>query len=581
MKFKLFSQIVILVLVLGTAACGKPQDVPQKAAPTLPAATSLPATQVPATQVPAPTVKPAGPQLGDVLRNEPGGFSVASIPGYTVLNDGESMMLVAPDGDPSRGPAVLIGGMLEPALEGMSLPDVAALLAGDMAFTQSPVVEVTTAGGVPGITRDLLGVAENEGTQGKLAVLRPNATQVVMLMGVAPLERWPELLPYFDALWASVETFAPSSAAVQPAAPALSLPAGYDLFTQVAVMGKLEPALALLGQPAQTLKEHGYRGQMLQSVIYRFNTGGAAIEVIANPAGDVVYKAFKSSVSGSLPDPALLEQVQPGMSLTEVQAVLGSGYLLSEFVDARDTTRRFSVQAWPGQSGQGQLAVMFLNGAAVKKVFDQPGLAPAPDSDASLPRIPLLLAPATNSFATSVLGNADYAKYLTIPLDSTLEQVKAVFGEPASQTESPASAAIKSITYNYNGNPGQFSFKIKVPDAAVLLLPEKDNLLISKSANRLNEVSDLRKRHVQQVKKGMTLAEIEQILGGPGRVAEQYYNDAGQVVNVYAWSGTQYSTTVKAVFIEGSPTANRIDSSASDERYELDSLYEDYILILP
>ena len=57
MKFKLFSQIVILVLVLGTAACGKPQDVPQKAAPTLPVVTEPPPfTPPPTEQAPQPNL---------------------------------------------------------------------------------------------------------------------------------------------------------------------------------------------------------------------------------------------------------------------------------------------------------------------------------------------------------------------------------------------------------------------------------------------------------------------------------------------------------------------------------------------
>ena len=179
------------------------------------------------------------------------------------------------------------------------------------------------------------------------------------------------------------------------------------------------------------------------------------------------------------------------------------------------------------------------------------------------------------------MGNAEYNKYLSIPLDATLAEIKAVFGEPTRQSESPAGAAIKSITYVYSGASAEITFKIKVPDAAGLLLTDKDNLLIAKTIYRLNEVSNLRKRHVMQVRKGMELSEIEKIMGGPGRIGELLYNDAGQVQTVYAWTGTEHSTTVQAVFVEGSPYAIQINSSASDDRYELDSLYEDYIFILP
>lgn len=575
MKSRFVLILVVFVLLLSTAACGKttPQvSLPEKTAPTVPLSTAAPApTSLPPTAV--PPAKPAGPKMGPAQRSDPGGYEIETIPGYTVMSDSGSTMLVAADGDPSRGPAVLTAGMVEPTLAGMSIADVAAMLAGDMAFTQTEPVDVTTASGVKGITKDLSGIAENDGTQGRLAVLMPTSTQVVMMMAVAPIERWGELEPYFNAMLVSIKTFAPAAAA-------LSLPDGYEEYKQVALLGKMEPVLALLGQPVQTLKEHAYRGQMLQSSLYRFRYADSTIEVVANASGDVVSKTYKTLVTGSLPAPAKLEQVQPGMSLSAVEEILGNGYLLTQFVDAKDTTKQYSVYAWPG-TNQGQLAVMFLGDAVVKKVYDQPGVDPAPDADTSMPRIPLMLAAATNSYATSVLGNAEYNKYLGIPLDATLEQIKAVFGEPARQSESPASAAIKSITYTYVGASGELTFKIKVPDAAVVLLPGKDNLLIAKTISRLNEVSNLRKRHVMQVKKGMELAEIEKILGGPGRIGELRYNDAGKVQTVYAWTGTQYSTTVQAVFVEGSPNAVQINSSASDDRYELDSLYEDYIFILP
>ncbi len=584
MKSRFVLILVVFILLMSAAACGKatPQvSLPEKTAPTVPLSTAKPApTSVPPTAV--PPAQPAGPKMDVAQRSDPGGFEIETIPGYTVMSDSGTTMLVAPDGDPSRGPAVLAAGMVEPALEGMSIADVAVMLAGDMAFTQTEPTDVTTVSGVKGVTKDLLGIAENDGTKGKLAVLMPTPTQVVMLMAVAPIERWGELEPYFNAMLASIKTFAPVAAALPTPAPAasLSLPDGYEQYLQVTLLGKMEPVMALLGQPTQTLKEHAYRGQMLQSSLYRFRYANSTIEVVANASGDVVSKTYKSLVSGSLPAPAKLEQVQPGMSLSAVEDILGSGYLLTQFVDAKDTTQQYSVYAWPG-SGDGQLAVMFLADAVVKKVYDQPGIEPAPDADTTMPRIPLMLSAATNSYTTSVLGNAEYNKYLTIPLDATLDQVKAVFGEPTSQSESPASAAIKSITYAYTGASGELTFKIKVPDAAVVLLPDKDNLLISKTISHLNEVSNLRKRHVMQVKKGMTLSEIETILGGPGRIGELRYNDAGKVLTVYAWTGTQYSTTVKAVFVEGNPNTIQINSSASDDRYELDCLYEDYIFILP
>ena len=79
----------------------------------------------------------------------------------------------------------------------------------------------------------------------------------------------------------------------------------------------------------------------------------------------------------------------------------------------------------------------------------------------------------------------------------------------------------------------------------------------------------------------MSLEQITRIMGGEGRIYENKYDDNGQELISYIWAGTQYSSTVSAVFKAGETTAMTINSSAQDDRYELNSRYEDYILILP
>ncbi len=109
---------------------------------------------------------------------------------------------------------------------------------------------------------------------------------------------------------------------------------------------------------------------------------------------------------------------------------------------------------------------------------------------------------------------------------------------------------------------------------------DKDGQLIHKYASYLKEDSNLRTRHICRLKE-LSLEQITRIMGGEGRIYENKYDDNGQELINYIWSRHAVFSTVSAVFKAGETTAMTINSSAQDDRYELNSRYKDYILILP
>ncbi|HNR46440.1 MAG TPA: hypothetical protein PKO03_05180 [Anaerolineaceae bacterium] len=570
MKTKLVFLAIILVLAVSLTGCGK-TAVP----------TDAPAAQV--TEAPAATPVPNGPALGDPIRNEAGGYAFRPIPDYSIETDGAAVMLLAPDGSLDRGPAIMLMGSNGEFLNGLTAADVLTQFVGEMPFDMG-AVEALSLQGVGGTTAELTGKSESQGLLGRAAVLMPTSDQALLMIGVAPADRWEALAPYFEAVLNSIAFFEPNAAAGQTPVEAgeLSLPTGYEEYLAIELLSPVQDVITRLGEPTQTLSGHPYREYMLQSTIYRFQYADATIEVIANPGGQVVYKALKSIPEGRLPTTDQQAQVQPGMTLSEVEGALGEGYLFTAYVSAQDTSKQYAVYAWPGSTGEGQFAVMLLGDSVIKTLLDVPGIEPAADNDTTHPRVAQLLTPPTNSYESVVMANPDYVKFVNLPLGSTLDEIKAVFGEPARETVSPDGAAIKYITYIYNSaTAGEFGFKIKQADPNGLLLQDKDGQLIHKYASYLKEDSDMRTRHVLQVKKDLTLEEIARIMGGEGRIYEEKYDDTGVIITTYFWFGTQYSTGVSALFREGEMTAYQINSSAQDDRYELDTMYEDYVLILP
>ena len=567
MKSRQFILYLALIFTILLAACGK------TAVPTAP----------PTAQVPTVTPTAAGIVLGLQQRSEAGGYAFYTIPGFSIQTDREATIMVAPGGNVDEGPAIFMLGTADPGTEAMTPMEILELFSQTIPFLTDNKQEVTIKG-LAGATGDLVGMPENAHLMGRIGVIVPEAGQYFLVMGVSDEPRWEELAPYFDAVLNTTEFFAPAAAtpAESPVPAALGIPEGYESYLSVNLMSPIQDAINILGEPYQKLEEHGYRGYLLQSTIYRFLVEETEIELIADRTGNVVYKAIKTIPEGTLPTAEQLEQVEAGMTLAEVNAILGSGYLLTEFVSEKDTSLRYSVHAYPGAAGEGQASVLFLEDDVVNKIMDLPGVDPLPYTDTIHPRIPLLLYPPTNSYQTVVLGNPDYNKFVNIPLGSTLAEIKAVLGEPSRELKSSDTAAIKSTTYIYNSaTAGEFGFKIKEPDPNGLLLQDKDGQLIHKYASYLKEDSNLRTRHILQVKKGMSLEQITRIMGGEGRIYENKYDDNGQELISYIWACTQYSSTVSAVFKAGETTAMTINSSAQDDRYELNSRYEDYILILP
>lgn len=218
--------LIAVLLVSASLACRQtsPTPTPETPAAAQPAAakTDAPAAAQPGGEQPAgeqpaagPTTAPAAtqpagqplPALGEVQRSEEGGFSYASVPGWTVQAFGGLVGLLAPGADPDVGPQIsLMGGINTGELTNEDLYN--QLLSGT--DLQVGPAEAITVQGVPGLAADLDGTNNGKAMHGRVVMVMVTPQQQFTLLAGAPAEGWADLEPLYLAVLASVEFFEPA-----------------------------------------------------------------------------------------------------------------------------------------------------------------------------------------------------------------------------------------------------------------------------------------------------------------------------------------------------------------------------------
>ncbi len=212
--------LIVVALLAASLACGGSE----KATETPATATAAPAKP---TATPEPTAPPVTVMLGEVQRNEEGGFAFRVAPDYELTTFGGMATMLAPGADPDIGPVLLlIGGETLETNNEQLFADLKAET--PMTVSEPEAIEVQ---GIPGLAADIEGDNNGKAMRGRIAIVMVTPTQQFTLLVGAPAAQWDETAPYFDAVLGSVEFFTP----VAPE-PISSLPSGWYAYVNSNVL---------------------------------------------------------------------------------------------------------------------------------------------------------------------------------------------------------------------------------------------------------------------------------------------------------------------------------------------------------
>lgn len=147
-------------------------------------------------------------ELGEAYTSSEGGYSFRSIPGYSLEEQWGITYMVAPDGDDTNGPLIsLIGGLNN---ETKTSQDVYFSFLDSLDASFSVLEESqTTLAGAEAYDSHLEGVVEDVNIHVRILISAVTPTQQFTLAAIAPVDRWDEVAPYFDAVLETVEIFEP------------------------------------------------------------------------------------------------------------------------------------------------------------------------------------------------------------------------------------------------------------------------------------------------------------------------------------------------------------------------------------
>jgi len=195
-RFRLM--VFLSVVMLVSLACGAGSE-----------ATEAPAVQP--SPPPAEAVAPTGPpasqvELGEVLREEGGGFTYQAPLGYDVSAGLGIVSMLAEGADPDIGPSIsLIGGPPDPGATAQSLLDQLK----DAEDTQLAEPVAVKVGGHDGLAADITIQRSGVEIVGRIVTVVTPENQLIALAG-GPKERWEgELEPIFEAILSSITFFKP------------------------------------------------------------------------------------------------------------------------------------------------------------------------------------------------------------------------------------------------------------------------------------------------------------------------------------------------------------------------------------
>ena len=217
----------VLILVFTTLACqlfnGEPTPdesatVTQAAEtdPAVPTATDekLPEQAPTATEPQDEPEKPAEEpviELDEAYRSTEGGYSFRPIPDYVLDEFFGFATMIAPDGSPDSGPAILLIGEVtdeELTLDELYDSQIADISSEDIEHSTPRDV---TVGGKPGRSADLSGVLD-DGVEvaGRMTVVLVSPRQTLLFAGMAPVDQWDDFSPIVDAVESTIAFFEPA-----------------------------------------------------------------------------------------------------------------------------------------------------------------------------------------------------------------------------------------------------------------------------------------------------------------------------------------------------------------------------------
>ena len=227
---RLFASILILFLSL-SLACSLSGG---KKEPTAAATEAKPGTSVsgekplstataPSQATAEPTEKPASQvKLGDIQRNEEGGFAFRTVPNYSLELAGGMAEMLAPGASSETGPVISI---MAYETSPTTNEEVIAQFQGDDSVKIGESVPVTV-NSIPGLLVDLEANAGGVEMQGQVVVVMITPTRQFLMVAGAPKDQWQELQPIFAAVMDSVEFFEP-----QASTPSLGIPQGWYVYS--------------------------------------------------------------------------------------------------------------------------------------------------------------------------------------------------------------------------------------------------------------------------------------------------------------------------------------------------------------
>lgn len=150
-------------------------------------------------------------KLGDEHRNEFGGFSFHTIPGYSLEETNGLVTMTAPGANDESGPAItLVGGIgeSEKTIDGL-LADVENELGEGSKILRQRNVKI---GGLKGLALDIETDSNGMKTYGRMIIAVPQPEQIFTMLGVYPDQNWEkEHGDIFDAVLDSIVFFEPSA----------------------------------------------------------------------------------------------------------------------------------------------------------------------------------------------------------------------------------------------------------------------------------------------------------------------------------------------------------------------------------
>ena len=203
--------VLFALLILILLACGPNIPIPEnKEVSATPGSKKVASTQPAAKTTIENLSTPSGVKMGDIVRCEECGFSFKQIPGYKISTFGMIEDIATPDADADAGPRIqLIGGAAKPGLTATVLmASVKALNNDSPGFTLSNQKNIKV-GGVDAVSFDVKYTINNIAVKGRRVGMLVKSKQILMMFGVAPVDKWDKMSPYVDALVNSISFFDP------------------------------------------------------------------------------------------------------------------------------------------------------------------------------------------------------------------------------------------------------------------------------------------------------------------------------------------------------------------------------------